>query len=114
MPVRVVYLLLLHSTPERLVPRVIVPARFALAVVWLRCGLGVDKPHIGVLFHGGGDGGLSRCFSHGEDVRSVLMIVLVFARKRVGQVVKVDDDVALGGVLADKGGFARRRTMAAP
>ena len=39
MPVRVVYLLLLHSTPERLVPRVIVPARFALAVVWLRGGI---------------------------------------------------------------------------
>ena len=44
----------------------------------------------------------------------MLVVVEGLARQHVGQVVEVDDDVTLGGVLADKGGFARRRTMAAP
>ena len=44
----------------------------------------------------------------------MLVVVEGLACQCVGDVVEVDDDVALGGVLADEGGFARRRTMAAP
>ena len=38
--------MLLHSTPERLVPRVIVPARFALAAVWLREWVYLETVHL--------------------------------------------------------------------
>ena len=44
----------------------------------------------------------------------MLVVVYRLACQGVGDMVEVDDDVALGGVLTNKGGFARRRTMAAP
>lgn len=86
----------------------------AVVVQLLGCGLGVDEPHIAVLLHGGINGCLSCRFRDGEDVRCMLMVVHVFACKRVGNVVEVDTDVARLRMLSDVGGLARSGTKEAP
>ena len=82
------------------------------ALLW--AGVGVYQPDGGLTRECGVDGCLSCCLGNGEDVAGVLVVVEGLACQGVGDVVEVDDDVALSGVLADEGGFARRRTMAAP
>lgn len=73
------------------------------------CGFGVDEPHIAVLFDGGINGCLPCCFSHGEDMRRMLMVALVFACECVGDVVEVDANITRLRMLSHKSSLARSR-----